>query len=1145
MLNQNKRLHALIVEDEPVDVDIIVRSLRKLGYDIAWTQAETEADYRKALTAGPDIVLSDYRLPHFSGQRALAVLRESGLDVPFILISGGVSEEQAVEIMRQGADDFLIKDRLARLGSAIEAALEKRRLHQQAQQTEVKLGAFLDNTTSVTFLKDTDGRYLHVNRRFLLAFDKTAESVIGKTDADLFPPTEAAQFHDQDLKVIATGIPLTFEENANYVDGTHTCIVTKFPLRDAQGGIYAIGGVVTDITHRKQAEDRILLLNRFYSTLSAINAAIIRARDRESLFRAVCDIVVKNGGFGAAWIRILDPDTRLLPVAAFSGISEQYFSKTRVSADPTEPEGRGPASLAMRENRIVISNDLLNDPSYAPWINRPEGHRFQSLAALPLTSNGTAIGVLVLTATTPDFFDEELGRLLRGMAGDISYALTGLSLQHEYRNLLHALQQSDAQFRELADHIPQIFWITDAEQKSTIYVSPAYETVTGRSHHELSSDAKAWLQTIHDEDRERVRLARKTFAPLGTYDIEYRLQHVDGTVRWIHDRAFPVRDIHGKIYRIAGIADDITERKQAREHLAQLAHYDSLTGLPNRVLFLDRLRQAIAQARRSQWIVGVLFLDLDRFKLVNDTLGHSAGDLLLKQVSTRLTQALRPSDTVGRLSGDEFAMIVSELAESQHAGVVAQKLIDALKTPFDLNGNEVFMTASMGITLFPSDGDNIEKLLRDADAAMYSAKSLGRNNYQFYTAEMNQRATEKLQLEISLRHAIERKEFVLHYQPKIDIASGTIAGVEALLRWLSPERGLVAPDRFIPLLEETGMIVAVGNWVARAACMQIRDWRNAGVNAVPIAINLSARQLRQPGFGSMLEQAMAEFDVPANMIEIEITESSLMENPEQAIVALSELHALGIHLSADDFGTGYSSLGYLKRLPLHTLKIDRSFVNDITIDPDDTTIAKAIITLAHSLGLKVVAEGVETEQQLTFLRDNRCDEAQGYLFSRPLPADDCARMLATGHSLHKALARDESLEAPTLLLVDDDHDHLTLTTLLLQRDGHRVVGASSTREAFEKIAAQRVDIVISDHNMPGMSGVEFLRRIKLMYPHIMRIMLSAVGDFQTAAAAINEGEVHKYFVKGRDDELLRGEIRKIFWQKESPAIDTNRMMSQQ
>ena len=936
----------------------------------------------------------------------------------------------------------------------------------------------------------------------------------------------------------------TFEQVDQCVSGTTPDFETEFRMRHkdgsyrwllSQGRVHLdehgqpdrfVGGHL-DITERKLAEQQIRRLNQLYSTLSQTNAAIVRIKNRSELFNRVCQIAINHNQFALAWIGLVEQHDGMVRVVASAGDASTYLDGLRISTDAGTPEGQGTSSHAIREESSVICNDIANDVNLSHWHDQIRAAGIRAVASLPLRTGNKVIGVLTFMAGETGFFDRELVSLLEEMAEDISFALDGIDLEIKHRHAQLALQDSDEKFRELTRNIPQVFWMTDAAQRNTIYVSPAYEKITGRPVSELAAEPQAWLRTIHGEDRERVKYSRKERAPLGNYDIEYRVLRNDGSLCWVHDRAFPVRNTRGEVYRIAGIAEDITERKQAQEQLANLAHYDSLTGLPNRVLFNDRLRQALAQAHRNQWVVGVLFLDLDRFKLVNDTLGHIKGDLLLKQVAARLSACLRPTDTVGRLSGDEFAIILSKLALAQNAGFVAQKIIDALATPFDLEGNEVFVTASIGITLYPSDSQNIETLVRDADAAMYSAKTAGRNNYQYFTAAMNARTMEKLQLETGIRRGLTRSELLLHYQPKINIASGKISGFEALLRWQSPERGLVPPGQFIPVLEETGLIVQVGEWVLREACAQLRAWRQAGVNLVPVAINLSARQLRQPGFAAILDRALKDHAIDPQLIHMEITESSLMENPEEAIAILNELKALGIRLEADDFGTGYSSLSYLKRFPLDALKIDQSFVRDMTLDEDDAVIARTVITLAHSLGLKVIAEGVETEEQFAFLGENLCDEAQGFLFAKPLPADECLALLSSDRLLHRPHREPEvDLQKPAVLVVDDNKEDLTLARIMLQRDGHNIFTAVDAREAFEILNSNRIGIVISDQNMPQMNGVDFLRRVKLMYPDAMRIMLSGTDDFNTATAAINKGEVQKFFVKGRDEEMLRREIKR-------------------
>jgi diguanylate cyclase (GGDEF)-like protein/PAS domain S-box-containing protein len=456
----------------------------------------------------------------------------------------------------------------------------------------------------------------------------------------------------------------------------------------------------------------------------------------------------------------------------------------------------------------------------------------------------------------------------------------------------------------------------------------------------------------------------------------------------------------GNTHIIAAISRDIRERLAVEEKVAHLAQFDTLTGLPNRNLFQDRLTQAMALAKRNDWPMAVLFIDLDRFKLVNDTLGHGAGDELLKQAAVRLRSCIRASDTVGRLGGDEFATILSELSKPGDAGLVAQKFIDAFKHPFNLDGREFFVTPSIGITLYPADSDNAESLVMNADTAMYRAKERGRNNYQYFTQDMNERALQRVQMEAALRRALERSEFRLFYQPKANLATGEICGFEALLRWQHPDKGMVLPGDFIPVLEETGLIVPAGEWVIRTTCAQIKSWQESGLKVPPVAINLSARQFEQKkNLKDAVRQILRDAEVDPSLIEFEITESLLMNDPQGATKTLRDLRELGVKLSMDDFGTGYSSLGYLKRFPIDTLKIDRTFVRDLSTDPDDATLTRAIINLAQNLRLKVVAEGVETEAQLSFLCRNGCNEMQGYLFAKPTNAEECGRMLRQGRKL--------------------------------------------------------------------------------------------------------------------------------------------------
>ncbi len=539
----------------------------------------------------------------------------------------------------------------------------------------------------------------------------------------------------------------------------------------------------------------------------------------------------------------------------------------------------------------------------------------------------------------------------------------------------------------------------------------------------------AFFEGVHADDAARLHSAWEQAVARGEgFAIEHRIVLSGQGLRHVHQQVEVIeRGVDRAAVRLAGAVHDISRRKEAEEQIRQLAYYDALTGLPNRLLFVEQLERALAHAKRHGQRLSVMFIDLDNFKRVNDTLGHRAGDELLCATSARLASALRANDSmaragleraplsIARLGGDEFIVMLTDVADPADAASVAQRLVTTLAQPIVVHGTEVFVGGSIGVATYPEDGSDIDTLLMNADTAMYRAKASKRGTFQLYDASMNARALERLHMEASLRRAIEREEFLLHYQPRVDVISGRIVGAEALIRWQHPERGLLPPAEFIPLVEDVRLEIPIGEWAIKTVCRQYALWRAAGLDPVPVAVNLASTHLREEGLPALVSRALAMYDVPASCLEIEVTESILLADPETSVRIAQELAALGVGLSIDDFGTGYSSMAYLKKLPIAALKIDRSFVRDLETDPDDEAIVSAIVALAHSLKLKVVAEGVETRAQLAFLQSVKCDEYQGYLTSRAVSVPEFEALLQRRAGLEQLFTAHGEL---TPLLVD-------------------------------------------------------------------------------------------------------------------------------
>jgi diguanylate cyclase (GGDEF)-like protein/PAS domain S-box-containing protein len=710
------------------------------------------------------------------------------------------------------------------------------------------------------------------------------------------------------------------------------------PLRDGSGAITGAIGVALDITAEMEAQELVRAAEGRLELLVRQLPALMWATDRE--------------------MRITWTDGK-----ALDGVGVERGQAVGMDLQ-TYFRGVGPEVALVRHHQDALHGKPVG--YFQEWMGRLFNVHLEPIRATDGTVNGTL-----------------------GIAIDVTD-------QMQIEEALRKSELSLAAAQEIA-HLGN--WERDFSTGVTTWSDECLR-ILGLVPGQDVLDPTGFFEFDHPDDAEFVRrTVAESIASLGAYGIDHRIVRRDGVVRWVHEHGEYILDEQGAPAKLIGTLLDITERKQAEERLAHLAHHDPLTDLPNRLMLDDRLAQSIAHAERNGRVAAVLFLDLDRFKDINDTLGHSTGDRLLTHVSGRLLECLRTGDTVARSGGDEFIVVLADVAQLDDVTKVANRIVDSFSRPFGIDGRELYASASIGISVFPYDGHDVDSLIRCADTAMYQAKDSGRNNFQFFTANMHAKAVARLSLEGDLRRAIERGQFVLHYQPVLNLASGRVVGAEALLRWNHPDRGLILPADFVPLAEETGLIVSIGEWVLNSACAQAQSWTERGHDPIRVMVNISARQFQERNLGDVIDRALIAADLPADLLELEITESVVMRDTEDTIRSLKSLKAKGLRLSVDDFGTGYSSLGYLKLFPIDTLKIDRSFVRDISVDAFDEAIAAAIVGLARSLHLRVIAEGVETPTQLAFLRRVGCDEMQGHLFSSAVPADEFEALLFEGRRL--------------------------------------------------------------------------------------------------------------------------------------------------
>ena len=862
-------LRALIVEDSESDAALLLHALRDAGYAPTFERVQSADAMRAALQSQKwDIVFSDHDMPGFNSLGALEEVQKTGEDIPFIIVSGGIADETAVDAMRRGAHDYVMKGNQSRLLPAVARELREaliRREHRNGldllREREEQFRQLAENIQQVFFLSDAqNGQVLYVNSAYEHVWGKSGQSLYDRGGS------WCDSVHPEDRKRVRSAIKtakVTGEFNHEYrivrADGTIRWVHARaFPVRDSAGKILRIAGLADDITERKDKQDSIDRLTRIHAVLSGINAAIVRIHDRTQLFREACRILVEQGRLRMAWIGLTDPDTQQMKPIAWMGVENGYLSEVALALrDVTE--GHGCIGSALRDKKPVIVNEIESD-SKVVYKREALARDYRSLAVFPLLAGGEAVGVLALYAMQPGFFDREETKLLAGLAADISFA----------------------------------------------------------------------LQSIAKGDR-----------------------------------------------------------------LNYLAYYDVLTGLPNRALFVEHLGEKIRSRQHDKKAMALLAIEAERFFTINNTLGHQVGDSLLKLLADRLSDSLQDTGVVARVGEACFAVAIPDVRAEGDAIHICEKLLDDLATPFVVDGEELRISVRSGLSVFPADGDDAATLLKNAETAVKKAED-AREKYVFYAPEMQARTAKRLTLEKKLHTALDNEEFVLHYQPKIALDSGRITGVEALIRWQDPGQGLVPPNEFIPLLEDTGMIVDVGRWALGKAGSDYRRWLAKGLQAPRVAVNVSPIQLRQKDFVEQVRRAAQIRSGSPVFLDIEITESVIMEDIQRNIETLKALRNLDVGIAIDDFGTGYSSLSYIVKLPVNALKIDRAFIADMAKSSESMLIVSSVISLAHSLHLTVVAEGVETAEQLRLLQSLECDELQGYLISRPVPAHEIEAMLRHG-----------------------------------------------------------------------------------------------------------------------------------------------------
>jgi PAS domain S-box-containing protein/diguanylate cyclase (GGDEF)-like protein len=986
----SKPVKILVVEDSEDDAKLALRALRRGGFDPTCRRVQTAAELDTALAQERwDAVISDFRMPGFTGMDALRIFRAAGLDIPFILISGTIGEATAVDAMKAGASDYVMKKSLARLAPALERELNEtqmRAAHRQAQrdlvESEERFRQMAENIHDVFFLIDTDSNHmLYVSRAYEEIWGLSCESAYANPKSwtrAIHPEDRASARESYNKGMLAGGFE--YEYRIVRPDGSIRWIEAKgFPVRDVDGRIVRVTGIAKDITNRKQAARNLHESERRFSDLMETVELISLMLDGEARITYCNEYLLRLTGWrreeviGGSWYEIFMPgETRdMKPVfaALLANLPEAWHREDEIVT-------RSGERRLIRWNNSVLrsgTGEVIGSASIGEDITEQKQAETKIKHLNRVYAMLSGINTLIVRVRDRDELFREACRVAVE-AGAFRMAWIGVVDRSAMKIVPIASAGAEPEFLKLVK-----------ERFSLSEDAPMVNTMTARAVKEkkviVSNEIRGDSRVLFAKERIERGISSMAILPLLVSDdaLGVLALYADESGFFDEEELKLLTELAGNI---AFAMDHIEKGKK----LDYLAYYDSITGLANQSLFLERLQAKLLSAHKDARKKAVFVLDVERFKSINEAFGRKEGDELLKQIAERLVHfGGGDVNRFARIEADRFAIVAADLQNVEEVGrYVEQRLNATFHGPFRIGDSDVRVSVKVGIALFPDDGADAETLFKNAEAALKKAKGTD-DRYLFFTPAMTARVAERLSLENKLQRAVDNAEFVLHYQPKVNLASGKVVGAEALIRWNDPHTGMVPPAQFIPILEETGLIHEVGRWALHQAIECYLRWRSAGFAAVRVAVNVSPLQLRNRGFIAEIEQAIGIDAHAAAGLELEITEGMIMEDVKQSIASLQAIRAMGVTIAIDDFGTGFSSLGYLARLPVDTLKVDRSFVTEMTASQLGLTLVSTIINLAHSLKLKVVAEGVETEEQSRLLRLLNCDEMQGFLFSKPVP----------------------------------------------------------------------------------------------------------------------------------------------------------------